>query len=382
MRIGFLFNHYSVHQVPHAAPYAFELSRHDPALEVIIACSSKQELKTVRTIGMLYPGHRCQFTLLKPPWHYTLVDPILSKQKFRRKKMVLKHNLNFFRTLEVLVAPERHCLKLRTKYGLTNLKFINVRHGAGDREGSFDDRSGDFDFTLLPGQKYVDRLHELGYLRPDAYTVVGWPKFEVVHGLKQETQRFFGNSNPVVVYCPHFDQTVSSWQPMGLQVLDFFAEHREYNLIFAPHVVLFKRSKRHQAVVPKHYDNLPNIHIDTRSPALSDMTYILAADIYLGDVSSQVYEFLCKPRPCVFLNGHNVPWRDNPYYFHWTLGQVVDNVQTGLRPALEKAFPSHPDFLPKQCEAFGYTFRTEPDSTAAQRGASAIAKFLGRPTTT
>lgn len=381
MRIGFLFNHYSVHQVPHAAPYAFELSRTYPALDVLIACSSTQELATARTIGTLYPGHRCQFTLLKPAWYYAVVDPIWSQWKFKRKEMVLQHNLDFFRTLDALVAPERHCLKLRAKYGLTNLKFINVRHGAGDRQGSFDDRSGAFDFTLLPGQKYVDRLSERGSLRPNAYTVVGWPKFEVVRGLTLETPRFFDNENPVVVYCPHFDETVSSWQPLGLQVLDFFAAHREYNLIFAPHVVLFKRSKRHHAVLPKHYDKLPNMRIDTSSPALSDMTYILAADIYLGDVSSQVYEFLLKPRPCVFLNGHQVPWQNNPYYVHWTLGQVVEDVRTDLRPALEQAFPTHPHFLSKQHEAFAYTFRTESESTAAQRGAKAIAEFLGGSTT-
>jgi hypothetical protein len=379
MRVGFLFNHYAVHQVPHAAPYAFELSRNDPDLDVVIACSSKQELDTACTIGMLYPGHRCRYTLLKPAWYYTLVDPLVSKSKFKRKDMVLRHNLDFFRTLEALVAPERHCVKLRTKYGLTDLKLINIRHGAGDRAGSFDDRSGVFDLTLLPGQKYVDRLNEMGYLRPGAYAVVGWPKFEVVRGLKRETKRLFNNANPVVVYSPHFDQAVSSWHPMGLQVLNFFAENRDYNLIFAPHVILFRRSKRHQAVLPKQYYDIPNILIDTGSLMSADMTYILAADIYLGDVSSQVYEFLLDPRPCIFLNGHNVMWQDNPYYFHWTLGQVVDDVKTGLRSALEQAFTSHPHFLPKQCEAFAYTFRMEADSTAAQRGADAIARFLRSP---
>ena len=166
---------------------------------------------------------------------------------------------------------------------------------------------------------------------------------------------------------------------MGLQVLDFFAENRDYNLIFAPHVVLFKRSKRHQAILPKQYYNIPNILIDTGSLASADMTYMLAADIYLGDVSSQVYEFLLEPRPCIFLNGHNVTWQDNPYYSHWTLGQVVDDVQTGLRPALEKAFTSHPQFLPQQGKAFAYTFRMESDSTAAQRGADAIASFMRSP---
>ncbi len=376
MRVGFLFNHYAVHQVPHAAPYAFELSRHYPEFAVVIACSSEQELAIARAIGKLYPGHHCQFKALQPVWYYRVVDPIISKAKFKRKDMVLCHNLDFFRTLDALVAPERHCIKLRTKYGLTDLKLIHTRHGAGDRAGGFDDRAHAFDLTLLPGQKYVDRLTALGYLPPDAYAVVGWPKFEVVGGLRQQTLRFFANDNPVVVYNPHFDQTVSSWHPMGLQVLDFFVANRDVNCIFAPHVVLFRRSKRHHAFLPKQYYDIPNILIDTDSAALSDMTYILAADIYLGDVSSQVYEFLLEPRPCIFLNGHGVAWQGNPYYLHWTLGQVVDDVQAGLRPALEKAFMSHPHFLPKQCEAFTYTFRMEPGGTAARRGADAIAIFL------
>ena len=71
------------------------------------------------------------------------------------------------------------------------------------------------------------------------------------------------------------------------------------------------------------------------------MTYMLAADIYLGDVSSQVYEFLLEPRPCIFLNGHNVPWQDNPYYSHWTLGQVIDDVKKGLRPRWKRLLPAH-----------------------------------------
>jgi CDP-glycerol glycerophosphotransferase (TagB/SpsB family) len=106
------------------------------------------------------------------------------------------------------------------------------------------------------------------------------------------------------------------------------------------------------------------------------MTYMLAADIYLGDVSSQVYEFLLKPRPCIFLNGHSVAWQDNPFYVHWRLGQVIDDVQADLANALERAFDSHPEFLGRQQEAFAYTFYTEPQSTAAQRGADAIASFL------
>jgi hypothetical protein len=376
-KIAFLFNHYFTHQIPHAAPFAFELSREYADMNVIIACSSVQEMEFVKTIASLYQGHRCSFVMLRVPLYYRAVDPLVSMFSLKRKNVVLKCNLDFFRNVDVLVAPERHCMKLRTRFGLNNLIMIHTRHGAGDREGGFDDRSGAFDLTILPGQKYVDRLRELGLIGSEnRYAVVGWPKFEVVQGLKKDRVRLFDNDNPVVVYNPHFDHRVSSWGPVGLRVLDFFAEHTEWNLVFAPHVVLFKRRRRHRAHMPGRYYRFPNIHIDLGSVASTDMTYMLASDIYLGDVSSQVYEFLLKPRPCIFLNGHRIQWEDNPFYYHWSLGQVVDDVYPSLEMALEKAFETHDNFLSRQKEAFAYTFYSEPGSTAAQRGARAIAEFV------
>ena len=376
MRVGFLLNHYAVHQVPHVVPYAFELSRTYPDLDVVIAYSSQAELATANTISTLYPGHRCRFQRLRAAWYYELVDPIVSQWAFKRKDMVLRHNLAFFRTLDALAAPELHSIKLRTKHGLGELKLIYTFHGAGDREVAFDDRVRAFDFILLPGQKYVDRFTELDYLHSGAYAVGGYPKFEVARSLRSEPKRIFANDKPVVLYNPHFDRKVSSWRTMGLQVLDYFAENRDYNLIFAPHVVLFKRKRRHHGFLPEKYRHITNILVDTDSTALSDMTYVLAADMYLGDASSQVYEFLLNPRPCIFLNAHHTSWLDNSHYAHWAFGQVVDEVPTGLPRALENAFRSHPHFLPKQQEAFAYTFRTGPDGTAAKRGAEAIARFL------
>ena len=85
LRVGFLFNHYFPHQVPHAAPYAFELSRCYPDIEVIVACSCRQEMELVETIGALYPGHRCTFQMLMVPWYYRMIDPVVSRWKFGRK---------------------------------------------------------------------------------------------------------------------------------------------------------------------------------------------------------------------------------------------------------------------------------------------------------
>ncbi len=376
MRVGFLFNHYAPHQVPHAAPFAYELSRRHPDMDVVIAYSTDAEWNLINAIAGLYPGHRCSFQRLHPAWWYPAFDSLLSKFVLIRKNRILKDNLDFFEGLDALVAPERHCRRLKTRYGLSDLTLIHARHGAGDREGTTDEHMLLFDFALLPGQKYVDRLEKPGYLKPNRYAAVGWAKFEVIRALKPERPQLFDNDKTVVVYNPHFDQSVASYGRMGHQVLDFFADHPDYNLIFAPHVVLFQRRWRHRASVPKRFYDVPNILIDTDSEALSDMTYMLAADIYLGDVSSQVYEFLMNPRPCVFLNAHDVEWGNDPYYHHWRFGPVVGDIANGLGPALAEAKENFERYLPEQQAAFAYTFYEEPDSTAAERGADAIAQFL------
>ena len=375
-RVGFLFNHYATHQVPHAAPYAFELSRRHPDIEVTIAASSDAELASAAKIGELYPGHRCILRRLRPAWWYGPFDPVISKFAFARKDRILADNLDFFAGLDALVAPERHCRRLRTKHRLARPKLIHARHGAGDREGTSDATMAVFDLVLLPGRKYADRFSKPGYVRPGRYAIIGWPKFEAVRAFNTLGRRFFDNDNPVIVYNPHFDQRVGSWARMGRSVLDFFVANPQYNLIFAPHLVLFKRRWRHRAALPGRYRRVPNILIDTDSAALADMTYLDAADIYLGDVSSQVYEFLIRPRPCVFLDAHGIDWEADAHYAHWRFGPVVTDVACELGPALADAVTSHARFLPAQRAGFDETFHQDPASTAAQRGADAIAAFL------
>src|SRR3546814_7566707 len=53
------------------------------------------------------------------------------------------------------------------------------------------------------------------------------------------------------------------------------------------------------------------------------MTYTRSADIYVGDVSSQVYEFIYEPRPCVFILPERIDYRQNPDYAHCRFGDVT-----------------------------------------------------------
>jgi hypothetical protein len=73
-----------------------------------------------------------------------------------------------------------------------------------------------------------------------------------------------------------------------------------------------------------------------------------------------------------------VLWQDNPYYAHWHLGQVISDVECELAAALAQAQEKQKQYLPRQIEAFEYTFYSEAGSTAAQRGADAIAAFIRR----
>lgn len=128
---------------------------------------------------------------------------------------------------------------------------------------------------------------------------------------------------------------------MGKPVLDFFIENGDYNLIFAPHILLYQRGIRHGARWLGRYKNRANIHIDVQSDALIDMTYTRQADIYLGDVSSQIYEFLQTPKPCIFLNAHNVQdWQNTDIFTHWQCGEVIGSA-AHLNAALSDAQTKH-----------------------------------------
>jgi hypothetical protein len=107
------------------------------------------------------------------------------------------------------------------------------------------------------------------------------------------------------------------------------------------------------------------------------MTYTQAAAVYIGDISSQVYEFVRTPRPCIFLNLDRVDWRDDPAYSHWKLGQVIESLDE-LPAALGRATALQPQFEPAQRQMFAASIDAG-DGAASERQAQAILAFVRRP---
>lgn len=373
--VGFLFNHYADHQLLHGAPIAFDLSRLQSRIDVTLIAGSATTARHLEQLAARYPDHRCSIVTAALPARARLWDALVGRYSFVRKRAVLEHNRSLFATLDALVVPEMNSLRLKTRPGLERLRMVHVSHGPKHRWTGRDERLRLFDLVLVPGRKACERLTTGGFVAPERCRIVGYPKFDLGAALDREAAQLFDNDRPVVLYNPHFKRRESSWYRMGLAVLEYFRNHPEYNLIFAPHVVLFARRWRHHARVPRRYCDRPNILIDTGSQASIDMTYTRAADVYLGDVSSQVYEFWCKPRPSIFLDAHAVPWQTAPDYRHWQGGEVLDDVAQ-LGPALARATDLHRSrYRAVQERLFADTFELT-STPSAQRAAQAIAEHL------
>ena len=223
---------------------------------------------------------------------------------------------------------------------------------------------------MLHGEKYRRRFEQAGWLTPGKYAVTGYPKFDYCN---TNTQRqLFKNDRPVILYNPHFDKEVSSWDSWGLKILEYFYQQNHYNLIFAPHCNLFRM--RSANIIPKKYFSAPHLWLDLGSENSVNMTYSQAADIYLGDVSSQVYEFLLQPRPCLFLNPHRIQWQDNENYLCWNLGPVVEDITEIAKLFSDSNFLLNP-YAELQKQYFNDTFSVT-DTPAGVRTAQAIDLIL------
>lgn len=367
MKIGFIFLA-QPHQIFHSLPIACALALDYPELEVTLLARSPAQTQYLLSLAGYYGAENIATLMTPPPFSWIFG----ARRAAAPKNFTLLWNARRYAAFDALVMPERTSLRLR-KMGLCKTKFIHTTHGAGDDERDWDTRLRKFDLVLLPGRKRRDRLLGKGLIRPGHYYVSGYSKFDLVSRMGKSRAPLFNNARPTVLYNPHHSPAKSSWHKIGFQVLDYFSKSERYNLVFAPHIRM-----RDDGTISdedmRPYRNHENILIDLGSERSVDMTYSLGADIYLGDWSSQVYEFLLHPRPVLFLNPDGFEWQGKEEYLWWTLGQVVENIAQ-LETALPLARDGQAQYEGLQKAAFDYTFANFTES-APRRAAWAIATFL------
>ena len=381
-RICFLFNHDQTHQLAHSLPIAMALAARGQHRIVLAYARDaiRAEIERQTDPALLARVELVDLDLKRGGSQ--LVARALERLVPARKLLIYRDNLDFFASFDAVVVSEKTSLLLKTLYGLENVKLIHTRHGAGDRAIGFNRESAGFDLVLVSGSKIRDRLIAEAGLKPEQIALVGYPKFDLCAD-NRFADTFPAPERPTVIYNPHPAPKLSSWFKHGAAVLEAFRGQDRYNLIFAPHVMLFER-KWVVTVDPPSLARVvrpgpalradPRLHIDTGSAASSDMSYTNRADIYLGDVSSQVFEFLRIPRPCLFLNSHGVDWQDDPNYLHWRSGPVIETPANPL-DAIDAAVASHPDYAPTQAALIDATFSLS-DRPSAERAADAIGAFL------
>ncbi len=381
MKIGFLFNHDALHQISHTAPVIAALAADSRAAVTVLASSAAQERQVRALIGAA--AGRVTFVRLTVGWAARMLDAALRWVAPFRRVAVLRENLAAFAALDVLVVPETTSLLLRDRFGLTDLKFMWIPHGAGDRSVGFRDVVRGFDLVLLSGTKVRDRMLAMGLVTPHTHAVIGYPKFDTVDP-SAPGARLFPGDRPTIVYNPHFDPKLSSWYAWGEAVVDAIIARGDVDAVVAPHVMLFKRrihaSVEHRRLrwrgdLPARWDAMPGLILDPGSTRSVDMSYTRSADIYIGDASSQIYEWIARPRPAIFLNPGRIAWRDDPDFAHWHLGEVVERL-ADLPAAIDRALADPHRFDAVQAAAFAVTFDVR-DQSAADRAAQEILQRLG-----
>ena len=370
MRIAFLYIA-EAYQCYHGAAIALELAAR-PGWEVVNLYNDPETPHHLERIRAAYGAAPIIERRLRRSVPTRMLQRIRLLGMF--KGLVMRDNLAELAGYDAIFAVENTVAALR-RLGAAHPRLIYSPHGFGDRARGFIARIATFDFVLLAGPKTEARMLRRGLIRRDGYAMTGSVKIETGARLASRAPLAFDHPNPVILYNPHKEPRLTSWHRFIEPLLAGFAEDRSLNLLVAPHVKLFRRrSEKLRAAWRARGSG--NVIVDPGSDRSVDTSYTAAADIYVGDVSSQVYEFLTVPRPCVFLNAHGIDWRDDPSFAHWHLGDVVDD------PALVmdaiRAAPARHHLYREAQEAMAAASLGDRRLGIAARAADAVAAFLAR----
>ena len=322
-RIYFCYNQ-SIHHIYHSLFVAIELSNIQDTYEVVVLSTSREasdiiqgELKTI--------PNRINF---QPVYH-----PGYSRKDFYLGWFAFFCRLRMQRPAAVIVTD--YYDNIFRQLGIKTF-WVYLPHGLLNREFGSDPHIRDYDLAIVPGardmQGFTKRLGPL----PKA-VIAGYSKLDYLHYHQLQPPALFREKKPVILYNPHFEPLLSSFFDQGKQLMEALAATGKYNLIFMPHPDLARKHYREVQALK----GLPNTVVIDR-PRIN-LDYLAAADVYITDVSSSVFEWLYFDKPALFFNTKNIDWHNNPFYGSWVLGQVARTIPEMLA-AVEDALSPNDNF--------------------------------------
>ncbi|MDA3885289.1 MAG: hypothetical protein PF638_06805 [Candidatus Delongbacteria bacterium] len=359
------------HQLFHSAMTAFELARMQTDFNVQLIACHIDHYDILNSMKESYPESKCQIILLPLPFRFKYFN--FKKKTYPSPYSTIKKAKEYLKDAVTIVTTSHILPKLLKKINVLNPKVIYQFHGCGDRKYSFDPEYKYFDLLLAPGSYHKQRLLAENIVSEDKIEIIGYPKLDIPLEIKSIKKSLFNNNNKIFLYTPHWDPKLSSYKIWGEEVINYFKINNQYNLIFAPHVQL--KHWQYKCGYNTNLDHLrsENIHIDFGSLQSVDGTYTNISDIYIGDVSSQIYEFIAlQPKPAIFLNPNNFKWQNNIDFKFWELGIVIENISE-LEKAIQLSYESNALSELQQKRIDEYINITDEKSSV--RAAETILKF-------
>ena len=367
-RVAFLFLGETL-LIPHLYPIVEALARQAPAL--MIDCWVATSVHETLMSGWIGKAGLRSVRIRRAPGFLALADAAGGQNAPLPAKIpTLIRLAPHLLATKVIVCAEQTSLWLPCALPFLPWRFIKAAHGAGSMMTRAGPRRRAAYRLLVPAPDEKRRLIATG-IAAERIAIVGYVKAGF-HALASP-RRLFADDKPVIVYAPHWQRHRSSWWQWGRQIVAMLAAQERFNVILAPHQRLIETAPELRGVLEAVADR-PHVHVDLDSFAMVDGSYMAAADIYLGDTSSQVVEYLIQPRPCVFLNPARVEWRDDADYGFWVCGNVIDKLDDVLG-ALECAQAVHPRYEQVQC-AYAAAALGDASPAAAERAADVIRSAL------
>jgi CDP-Glycerol:Poly(glycerophosphate) glycerophosphotransferase len=330
-----------MHQALHIAPVAAALAARE-GISVSAYVANADDAAALAALIKRLGAQPLNITVMAlPGW-------LMKLPGFKRLSKVMR--LLFWhrdiRRHDAILTAERSSTLLKRLPGRMP-SMIHIPHGAGDRAKGFEPRLALFDHIIVAGPKDRRRMIAQGLVDEAHITVSGAIKVAACRRMQRDSAPLFANGLPVILYNPHFDHSLGSWQRFAQPLIDAVIASDRYNLIVAPHIRMFEMASEAERDVWRRRAVAGRVIVDLDSERLNDMSYTSAADIYVGDVSSQVYEFLTVAKPCIFIDAHGAAWRDNPDYAMWQFGPVCSDMAQ-IMDALDQATERHSDYVALQ----------------------------------